>query len=120
MQRRDETSLQQSVPQQIGKPFAVLYVSLSSGHRFDVAGIDQNHFETSFKDVEYRFPVNTSTFNSDMRTPLGNEPIEQPQQVISHSREGADILLARLYQATNSGPGVNVYAAAAIIKSLHD
>jgi hypothetical protein len=116
----DEAGAQQSVPQQVGKPLTILNVSLSSWHRFDVASIDQNHFEASFKDVEYRPPVNARAFNSDMRTPLGNEPIEQSQQVISHSREGADILLACFYQATNGGLCVNVYAATAIIKSLHD
>jgi hypothetical protein len=119
VQGRDKTGSQQSVPQQICQPFAILNISLSSGHRFDVAGIDEDQFRTSFKDIENRFPINASAFYSNMSTAFNREPIEQAQEVVRHGRESTDILLTILNQTTNSGLGVNVYATAAIVKNLH-
>jgi hypothetical protein len=59
---RHETGLQQTVPQQLGDPLAVLHVGLAVGHSLDVLGIDQNDVNPALEDVEDRLSVHAGRY----------------------------------------------------------
>ena len=78
--------------QQVRQPLAVLDISLASGQHPRVLGIHQQQVKVSFEDVPDRLPVRAGALHSDMRHPVGGQPVCQSQEVFGHGAKGAHVL----------------------------
>lgn len=58
---RNETGLEQPVPPQVCEPLTIAHIRLATGHRFDMARVDEHDLEESFEQVEDRLPIHART-----------------------------------------------------------
>jgi hypothetical protein len=116
---RDEAGLQQTMAQQITNPIAVPDISLPSGHRFDVVGVDQQDGTVVFQQIEDWPPVDAGTLNGDVRATGSQEPVSQLQEIRRHSREGPNLFLAFDAEASHDRLGMHIETAAARIHDFH-
>jgi hypothetical protein len=105
--------------QQVGQPFTVSHIRLTTRHSLDVVSINEDDFDAAFEDIENRFPVNTGTLYRNVGAAFSDEPIRKAKQVIGHSREGTKLFLAMLDEASDYRLGMDVEATATRIEDLH-
>src|SRR5260221_13971175 len=100
------------MPKTVTDPFAVAYIGLPPGHPFKMTCVDQHDLHVALEDVKDGPPVDTGALHGDMCTALLFEPIQEPEQIIGHGGEGADLLRTILDQACDDSPGMDIDAAA--------
>jgi hypothetical protein len=62
---RDNSHRNRAMPKELGNPFTILDINLSSMYIFDVLGICMNNLQALFKGVKDGFRVDNVTFHSD-------------------------------------------------------
>ena len=60
-----------------------------------------------------------TALDGDIPTACRNQPIQHLQQLRRHGREGANLFVATLNQASDNGLGMNVEATASLMNDLH-
>ena len=89
---RHEAGPQQSVPQQVGQPLAVLHVRLPPRHLLDMLRVNQQQLKAPLQQVEEGLPIDAGAFHRHMRYPLRRQPVGERPQVICHRPEGPHLL----------------------------
>jgi len=83
-------------------------------------GIDQNHRQRVFQNIENRLPVNSGAFNRHMRALDCYQPVPQLQQLSRHGRKGTLLLFAiRQNQTRHQHLGVHINTATHWMNDLH-
>src|ERR1700740_1450210 len=118
--RRNETGLQQTVAQQVRQPLRVFDIGLAPAQSMRMLGIDQDYLQRIFQYVEHRLPVNARALDRYVGAVGRLQPVAQAQQTVSHSREGANLLLPLGPEQTrDQHPGVHVNATTDFINNSH-
>src|SRR6266496_2572099 len=120
LRRRNETRLQQAMPQKISQPLRVFDIGLATTQSARVFGIDQNHCQRVLQNVEDRLPVNPRTLDRYVCAVGRLQPVAQAQQVVSHGREGANLLLdISQNQTRHQHLGVHVNTTTDFVNNFH-
>jgi hypothetical protein len=87
----------------LGDPLAVLHVGLAPRDLLDVLGVDQQHLDGAFQQVEHRLAVHPGRCHGHDRDLLGPEPVEPVQQVGGRGPERLDFLAGAAVQPADTG-----------------
>jgi hypothetical protein len=79
---RTKRAAQQTVGHELLQPLAVQYVGFAARDIFDVARVDQKHFEAArFQKLEQRYPIHARGFHRDRVDPASVEPVGQGVEI---------------------------------------
>jgi len=70
-----ETAAQQAMREQIGDPYRILHIALSSRDVTDVHRVGKHQIEAALQHVPDRFPVDTRGFHGHVRTTDAGQPV---------------------------------------------
>jgi len=90
-------------------------------HGFNVLGVDDKELNLlGFKQVDDRFPENTGTLHSHMRTAMLLDPVDIVEQENRVHTKRLNLLSFRSHDASGNGLLVNIQTASALDQDIHN
>jgi hypothetical protein len=84
-----------------------------------MAGINEDYFHIAFEDIENRLPINARALYRNVSAAFSDKPIRKAKQIVGHCREGENLFLASLNEASDYGLGMDIEPTATGIEDLH-
>lgn len=101
--RGHERCLQQAALAQLAQPGRVGDIGFAPGQALGVCGVDQDHVQAVFEEVERPAPVVAGCFHDHQGDLFGDQPVTQLQERVGGGGERAGLLSARASPARAGG-----------------